>query len=203
MTQTEIVREKRRKRVAEGKCGVCGKALDRKGWYCQSCLEKDKKAKKADRDFLRSIGICPVCKKTKLFGTERMCQECLAKQYAYHAKNDKEKVKQYQKAYSSRRKELRQMYLDKGVCPSCRKRKIEIGKKKCKICLNKDADVHRARHIPRRAPAIANGFCYQCLEEKATNGKLCKKCYEQVCKNLDKGRESSGYYMRIRKVRRL
>ena len=203
MTQTELVREKRRKRVASGLCGVCGNQLDREGWYCTKCLEKDKKAKKEERDFYKKIGICHICRKNKLFGSERACPECAAKQYSYNVNQDKDKAREYQRAYSSRRKELRQMYLDNGICPNCRKRKIEFGKKKCKPCLLKDAEIHRNKHIPVRAPAIANGFCYQCLKEKATNGKLCEKCYAEACKNLEKGRDSNEYYKRIRKVRRL
>lgn len=179
----------------KGLCIRCGKPRNREGVYCALCLEKERERHKKDKEFFVDMGICYMCRKTKLFGDEKICPECLAKNYEQQQKIDPAKVKARNKAYASRRKEIRQEYNDKGICYDCKKRKIEFGKKRCRLCLNKDALAHRKKHIPIREIGMKNGLCYQCVKENATNGKLCKSCYDKAIANLERGRNQSEYYM--------
>lgn len=39
-----------------------------------------------DREFYIALGICPVCNKNTLYGGEKACLECRARDAEYHAK---------------------------------------------------------------------------------------------------------------------
>lgn len=102
-------------------------------------------ADRETRNFYISIGICPECRKNRLFGDERSCIECKAKKAVYnktyhskHAERDKNKCSDYnKKVYRDR--------IGKGICTRCGKRKAEPMRKKCRLCLDKDARVQRLR----------------------------------------------------------
>ena len=131
------------RRKADGVCTECGNEKDREGFYCKSCLEKHKRYTNETRHFWASVGICPQCGKRELIGTQKICLECLAYQAEYRA-NHKQVLTEEQRI---RKNEVaRKRYQDrveKGVCTHCGKFKADYGKKKCKICLDKDATVHR------------------------------------------------------------
>lgn len=178
----------------KGLCTMCHNKLDRVGIYCTGCLVKERERHKKDRIWYLQNGICPMCRKVKLFGNEKTCPECLAKNYSSVQKRDKEKTKEYEEKYKKRRKEIREQYTEKGICYNCRKRKIEPGKVRCRICLDKNSESHRKKHIPIREKGIAEGLCYQCVKNKATNGKLCKGCYDKAVSELEKWRKTSFFY---------
>lgn len=180
----------------KGLCCLCWEPIDRVGIYCKKCLIKERERHKRDRIWYLENRICPNCRKEKIFGDERSCPECAAKNYTRLQKYGKEIWKERERNYSARRKEIREEYYSKGICFQCRKRKIEEGKKKCRICLDKDAEVHRKRFVNRREEQVAKGMCYQCIKEKATNGKLCKSCYDKAVANLEKVRKNSEYYIK-------
>ena len=184
----------------KGLCVGCHQKLDRVGVYCNACLIKERERHKKDRIWYIENGICPICRKQKLFGDERSCPECLAKDFARRERQDKEKRKEIERKYYGRRKEIRQEYYSKGICFQCRKRKIEDGKKKCRVCLDKDAEVHRKRHVNQREAQVEKGMCYQCIKVKATKGKLCEECYNKAVTNLEKGRKQARFYIMHRKV---
>ena len=79
----------------KGLCIRCRKPRNREGVYCSKCLEKERERHKKDREFFVDIGICYMCRKTKLFGDEKICPECLAKGYEQQQKRDAEKKKQH------------------------------------------------------------------------------------------------------------
>ena len=184
----------------KGLCIGCCEPLDRVGVYCTKCLVKERERHKRDRLWYIQNGRCPNCRKEKIFGDERSCPECLAKGFSRRERQDKEKRKEIERKYLGRRKEIREEYYSKGICFQCRKRKIEEGKKKCRICLDKDAQVHRKRYVNRREEQVAKGMCYQCIKEKATKGKLCESCYDKAVKNLELGRNKANFYATHRLV---
>ena len=133
------------RRKANGECPKCGNEMDREGHYCGSCLKKRNAYVRETRAFMRKMGICPQCQKNSLVGEQKICLECLAKQ-AENRANHKQTFTDEQK--QKRNEVARKRYQDriaKGICTHCGKFKADYGKKKCKICLDKDATVHRLR----------------------------------------------------------
>lgn len=68
-----------------------------------------------DRRFYQSIGICPVCKKEKLFGEEKECQACQANRY-YRVLNYRRKHPKYDKI---KRMETYYRRSEKHQCTNC------------------------------------------------------------------------------------
>lgn len=184
----------------KGLCVCCKKPRGRDGWYCNECLIKERERHRKDRIWYIQNGICPVCRKEKLFGTEKTCPECLVKSWISQQKIDKETKRERERSYYGRRKEIREEYKRNGICYDCRKREVEIGKSRCRICLEKNAAIKRKKYTPIREDRVNEGFCYQCLKEKATNGKLCKGCYEKANFRLENVRKKSNYYESHRKI---
>lgn len=69
----------RSNRVENGLCAKCGNKRDRNGWYCTTCLKQERERGEKNREFYKSIGICPYCGKNKLWGDEKRCIECHSK----------------------------------------------------------------------------------------------------------------------------
>ena len=136
-----------RKRRENGLCPRCGKPMDRNGYLCSKCLEKDREYRRENRKFCRENKICPVCQKEKLFGDEKQCASCRAYNYDYHRKNpvSKEKRRIYNATFRERQNKLYQKRVANGICTRCGKFKAALGKKKCALCLEKDEVVHRNR----------------------------------------------------------
>lgn len=128
-----------------GICPKCKKKTDREGKQCQECLDKENDYSNKTRKFLKEIGICPVCRKEKLFGNERQCISCRQKNYERNLTITKEQKKRYNDAFRKQQRSLYQERSEKGICTRCGKRKAYYGKKKCKICLDKDSELHRLK----------------------------------------------------------
>lgn len=76
-----------RKRKDKGMCVVCGKYPARKGYTCcEACAEKQRLNSLATRKVYKSLGICARCGQHKLYGDEKTCPECLAKESEYRLK---------------------------------------------------------------------------------------------------------------------
>lgn len=82
---------------------------------------------------------------------------------------------------------------ENGICTRCGKRKSAPGKKKCAICLEKDAEFHRRKrfNIPNiKQYRKENHLCYFCGNEiDLPSGNICSKCQENFKKN---GRKHGG-----------
>lgn len=139
MTKTEW----RRKRVEQGLCSKCGRVRDRKGWYCSDCLANERERSRKNRDFLKALKICPYCGKNKLWGAERRCLECHAKLKSQWNNLTDEKKREYEEENSRQKKIRYDKRSDEGICTRCGKRKAEYGRKKCRLCLDRDALNHR------------------------------------------------------------
>lgn len=118
---------------------------------CKECNEKQNMYQNQTRNFLKKIGICPVCRKEKLFGEEKQCLDCREKSYErklkYNITDEKKQI--YRENFKKQQKELYKERSKKGICTRCGKRKADTGRKKCKVCLNKDAEMHRLKRIKK------------------------------------------------------
>lgn len=108
-----------------------------------------------DKEFYRSIGICPYCRKEKLLGKEKMCPECLA----YFSKKNCESYKKNRAKNRDRDNEKHRMIYAKkseeGICVSCNKLKAMTGRKRCYLCLEKN----RISSMLRREKLNGNKDC--------------------------------------------
>ena len=173
------------KRQEQGLCPTCGKPLDRDGYYCTECNAKHNKYIQETRAFLRNLGICPVCGKEKLFGDEKQCIECRLKANERRKPLTDEQKERYSKHFKIQQKELRDSRSEQGICPRCGKRQVAKGKKKCQICLDYDAYIHRKRTFNQKdikEYRKENHLCYHCGKEiDREDGQLCQSCLER-CK---------------------
>lgn len=183
-SQKERSAEHYKKRIENGLCPRCGKKLDREGFYCTECLEKVRIYHRENKDFFRKNGLCPVCGKTKLMGDEKNCIDCREKHYMWRKKPTEEQVEK-RNAYSrNHRKKVYRERAKAGICTRCGKRKALEGKKKCGICLEKDAYMHRKKRFgerPAREERERLHLCYYCAEPlDLPNSKICKKCWQNL-----------------------
>lgn len=183
LTQKERSRKCYENRKNNGLCPVCGKILDRKGFYCSECLEKVNQYHRECKDFYRQNSICPVCGKEKLFGVEKQCISCRQKAYERRKPLTDEQKERYGKRFREQQKSLYRERVENGICTRCGKRNAYIGKKKCKICLDKDAEMHRKRTENRKnikEYRKENHLCYFCGKEiDRDTGQICQSCWER------------------------
>lgn len=182
LTQKERSAISYKKRKDNGLCPRCGKLLDREGHYCSECNAKHNKYVKETREFLRKQGMCPVCGKEKLFGDEKQCISCRQKAYDRRKPLTDEQKNRYSARFKEQQKSLYKERSKNGICTRCGKYKAEKGKKKCRICLDKDAEMHRKRTYNKkgvREYRKENHLCYHCGKEidRAT-GEICQSCWE-------------------------
>lgn len=182
-TKKKKIEYTRRRRISEGECPECGKEMDRQGYYCTACLAKRNEYTRGNRDFWRANHICPECGKERLFGTEKMCIACRQKQYE-RKKKSKKPLTDEQKA--DMRNYGRSVYKERseqGICTRCGKRKAAPGRKKCKLCLEKDAEKHRLPPdvIPKMEYKGKNHLCRYCGSplENGSAKKLCVACIQK------------------------
>ena len=198
MTQKEINKRHYYNRKNNGLCPRCGKPLDREGHYCSECLEKVRKYRIENRKFFVENNICTVCGKEKVPNGERICPECRAKNAERKHITDEQRAR-YNKNVRKKQNLLYKQRSEMGICTRCGKRKAMFGKKKCGICLQKDADIHRKKYLNK--PNIKeyrkeNHLCYFCGEPIDTTEKnICSSCQDKF-KKLSKGRSNANEYWR-------
>lgn len=136
-------------------------------------------------EMFKEIGICPTCQKRKAEPHHVECYECLdAKRLRYYKNKESLKTNKRKNTTAERRKA-------DGICVTCGKRKAMNGKTRCGICLvkqRKQAKERRGAYLERyERPTY--GMCYICgSKELYENRNLCKRCYDNACKNIAKGR---------------
>lgn len=204
LTQKERSRRFYENRKNNGLCPRCGKILDRKGHYCSECLEKVNQYHRENKIFYRENGICPVCGKELLIGDEKQCISCRQKAYERRKPLTDEQKERYGKRFRERQKSLYRERAESGICTKCGKRKAYIGKKKCKICLDKDAEMHRKRTDNRKnikEYRKENHLCYHCGEPiNREIGQLCKSCYNKCVDNGNKSCRGNIYWENDNKI---
>lgn len=143
---------------------------------------------KSDREFYKSIGICPVCGKNKLYGDEKACPECRAYSanlMASKRAGNRDTYNSYQRDYS---KSLYQRRKEQGICVRCGKRKANTGETRCLVCKTHMQKI-RPPQDKREQRRIA-GTCYFCGAEPLKGMKVCKEHYEISMHNLSKSNGS-------------
>lgn len=189
LSRKEIDHRFVQRRKENGLCVRCGNPLDRDGYYCRSCCDKNNERTKKDREFYKKNGICPECRKNRIFPNEYICPECKARKTS-HKKELTDKRKEQMRKHN---KSTYQYRAEHGICTCCGKRKAEDGKKKCRICLDRNAYLHRKKNMDKesvREYREKNHLCYTCGKPiDVEHGKMCSSCLDRCSEN---GRKSSA-----------
>lgn len=182
MTQKERSARAYRNRKDNGLCPRCGKPLDREGHYCSECLEKVRKYHNENREFYIENHLCTECGKNKVPDRERICPECRAKRQKIRKPLTEDQKTRYREHFRKQQKSLYKERSDAGICTRCGKRKAMPGKKKCGICLAKDAEIHKLKYAERpsiREHRKEHHLCYFCgnpIDLPSRN--ICSSCLE-------------------------
>ncbi len=148
---------------------------------------------KEERSFYLSLGICPICKKYRLFGTEKSCPECRCKSAAYKSEireRDREKYNAYMRI---EHKSLYERRKADGMCPKCGKHRPRKGYVMCVKCQNRKRLRYRTEKRSRE-----EGECYFCREPVKCGYKVCEKHYQM---NVEKARSKNAAEARNALVR--
>lgn len=197
-TQKEISARFYADRKNNGLCPRCGNPLDREGHYCSECLEKVREYSRKNRVFYKENHLCTECGKVKVPGNEHICPECRAKKENRRKPLTEEQRIRYAGNFQNYRKALYQQRSELGICTRCGKRKAMPGKKKCGICLEKDAEIHRKKYMENpnvKEYRQKNNLCYYCGQPiDLEKGRLCSKCLEKCRENGKKGKAGNDYW---------
>lgn len=190
LTRKEIDARRIQKCKEENICPSCGKPKDRDRYYCSKCREKNNERKRKDKEFCRENHICTTCQKERVYGDEKTCLSCREKASLTRKAYTEEQKMKYKKISMESARKTRERLLENGKCPVCKKRKLEEGKKKCRLCLDKDAERQRLKRINQqniREYRKKNKLCYFCggiIEDKSKN--VCNACSDNMVKSSAK-----------------
>lgn len=135
-----------------------------------------------DRQFYISHHICPICRKNNLFGEERACPECRAKDAEQHAKKYDDPINRQKiiKIQTDSRRERKKRRREQGLCVECGKRKPREGITRCAICrerINKQKrDNYKGSEL--RKNWVVNDKCFFCGAECEKGYKVCKEHHQ-------------------------
>ena len=184
---TISIKEKRAERykyrVENRLCVWCSEELDEnnKGRLCPKCAEKNKNRSKELRDWYIANGICPICKKAKIYPPEKSCLNC--RERANLMSKNENRVQRQREIARIRIQERKEA----GLC-SCG-RKLDGVHKMCADCRRKQRIRRRKGEWGKLDERRWKGICKCGSDDMQEGTKLCKRCYEASCKNLEKGRE--------------
>ena len=133
------------KRKQMGLCTKCGREIEpeRKGkTTCYSCVKANTEYKRETREFVLEFRICPRCFKNKLYGDERNCLECRAKNYVNREKQRRENPEKEEIYYQHAKEKQRERYQqrkEQQMCVTCGKplKADEIPFISCSFCRGK------------------------------------------------------------------
>lgn len=178
MIKNKYTRKKFETRKANGLCLNCGKPMDREGRNCIACTERNRKYNNETRAMRKKYGVCPRCGKEKLWGNEKNCPECTAKQYKWNmATREREHYNEvhrvWQKAEHHRR-------IAEGICTRCGKRDADSGYKTCGVCRDRASKYYRANYSNpnRKEKRLEAGLCFYCDNPVKEGYKVCEHHYE-------------------------
>lgn len=191
-----------RERKNNGLCVQCGKVNEDGKSSCPECRAKENERKRQDRIFFAAHGLCTRCGKNSVFGEDRTCFECRAKDFVRNGRRDRDKAKKKDREGFQRRYRTRS---EQGICVGCGRRRAAEGKKRCEICARRDVSAHMKTYwekksaisggIPR-SERHQHGFCYICNGRLDRDGKVCSNCHERLKVNGKK----SDYWKRDNEV---
>lgn len=133
------------KLIAYGICQKCKKPRDREGYYCTTCLLKNRKRRKEDAEFYIKHGLCRICGKNKSAPSSTYCEACSARAYEYGRKRYEEDPDYFRRHNRASSKKRYEECKAQGICTRCRKEKAYKGRTQCFKCLEKDALKHKYR----------------------------------------------------------
>lgn len=146
-----------RKRIAEGKCTICGAQADNYYTRCNSCRDKFNKYCRERRAEMKRNNICYFCGKPT-DGKHSLCPECSKRQ---NAKNAADK------------KALKEM----GICPICSRNALVGEEKRCIECRAKyrynNSHKSEAQKMRKKHQRIES---YRRVRDFRRNNNLCWKC---------------------------
>ena len=192
------VKELRAYRKANKLCTNCGKPLDREGSLCRKCCDNHTSYVREAYHYYQEHGICPRCGTNKLYGTEKVCPECRAKETAYRSNQSSEKKAEIRDSRRSQRKQYSKSVYEHrkshGICVYCGKRKVFAGRIGCLDCLEKRRERMYGESdilVDKQKYKILHGICPRCGKQAMEGKKLCPECYEKHLKTLEKAWESN------------
>lgn len=168
------------RRKLNGLCTRCGKPLDRDGEYCVACLAVKNEEARSDRQWRAENHLCTTCGRFAVPRGQKTCPECKAK----IANRRKPKTDEQNQNFNAQQRNLYEYRSLNGICTRCGKRKAYVGRKKCKLCLEKDASAHRKiseNTDKSRKFWMDNSLCYFCgspIEDRSQ--KACNSCREKM-----------------------
>ena len=166
------------RRKENGLCTECGKPLDNTYVMCDACRNKVNVERTELRKWYQQNGVCPRCRKEKLYGDEKQCLSCNEKAYVKIVPNrNREHYNETHREWSRR---THHEAIEKGICTRCRKRKADHGRKTCGICREKERTRSRLKsNVIPTAERAEMGLCYYCCEPVKPGYKVCPKCYDR------------------------
>lgn len=185
-------------RKSSGLCVDCGKPLDRNGYRCISCNNRQNLNHALEREYYQAKHVCPRCRRNSILGDEKVCPECSAKGYIL-TMNSRNK-EHYNLAHGEWAKKEYQRRKENGICTRCGNRKADYGFFTCGICRNKDRQRKRIKYgKPSRKERYKIGMCYFCDNPVKEGYKVCEKHYQM---NMEKA-HSEGADMARNEIKKI
>lgn len=175
--------EYRKRLQAQGLCPVCRSPMDREGYSCTKCLEKENARHREDVKAIVALGICRICQKNKSMPNSTYCDECSQKMYEYTRRKYLKNPEYFRESNRKSQKKTYWLRKSQGICTRCGKHKAEFGKSKCRMCLNKDAEKHALKYDGITYDnRIALGICRFCGNPVKEGYRTCEKHYQMCCR---------------------
>lgn len=176
-------------RKKQGLCVRCGKPMDRVGANCTECCRKNTESARRSREYYTKIGICPKCKKERIYLNERICPECVEKERVAISKYVKNTPERHSESNKKTTEKVRSKRKAAGLCVRCGKRKPDSGKTSCGICLAKNRENQRRWrerngkiNMDERKERLEKGLCWFCGEPVKEGYRTCEECYQRCVK---------------------
>ena len=198
---------------SEHRCVQCGAQLRgtrRDKTTCKKCADKHKTYSadkyKRDKEYCSEHGICPRCGINKLFGDEKNCLECSAKQYTYGIKYRQDNP-EYSERKNLKAKNQRDYRRENKLCTICGTPLSDFKYLNCESCRRKRALIsqkHRANvaltkpMVISKQDRIQMRICVFCDEPVEEGYKVCKKHHEMLIENSKKTDRSNFKSMNYR-----
>ena len=129
-----------------------------------------------NRRYYKRIGYCPRCNgKNKLFGDEKSCPECRARETERTLKA--RDAKRYNKYHAKWSKNTYYSRKEKGLCTRCGKYPAKKGQLRCEYCIIKDSATRQIREY--QLSRFERGLCRWCDNPVEPGYKVCEFHHQQ------------------------
>lgn len=127
-TTPEYRRQWRKKCLAEGRCGNCGRKNQSRYANCDICRKNNRNADKIQRAKRKEAGTCVACGKTRDMEGLLQCSKCLQDNRNRNASISNEQKRQYKKSQIDR-------WRASEMCINCGRERNVDGRVQCGKCL--------------------------------------------------------------------